>query len=163
MDNPLEEVTSPVSDDCTSSREVNYDLGDLDSDNRIVAVPRPRLPVEGEREEVLENRERVALRPLPMRYGSSLEVSLEKISLEEVSLENVETITVVPRPQNDEQKNQQSTTPKPSAKRYRSSEEASVEELEAVLEKDNKGKYSFGAQSGMGIGVSQSGWICRRL
>lgn len=152
-----------MSDDCTSSREVNYDLGDLDSDNRIVAVPRPHLPVEGEREEVLENRERVALRPLPMRYGSSLEVSLEKISLEEVSLENVETITVVPRPQNDELKNQQSTTPKPSAKRYRSSEEASVEELEAVLEKDNKGKYSFGAQSGMGIGVSQSGWICRRL
>lgn len=147
-----------MSDDCTSSREVNYDLGDLDSDNRIVAVPRPRLPVEGEREEVLENRERVALRPLPMRYGSSLEVSLE-----EVSLENVETITVVPRPQNDELINPQSTTPKPSAKRYRSSEEASVEELEAVLEKDNKGKYSFGAQSGMGIGVSQSGWICRRL
>lgn len=152
-----------MSDDCTSSREVNYDLGDLDSDNRIVAVPRPHLPVEGEREEVLENRERVALRPLPMRYGSSLEVSLEKISLEEVSLENVATITVVPRPQNDELKNQQSTTPKPPAKRYRSSEEASVEELEAVLEKDNKGKYSFGAQSGMGIGVSQSGWICRRL
>lgn len=153
VDNSLEEVSSPLDDDCTSSKEMNYDLSDEDSGNRIGVAVRLRPLVEANRREASGSRERTAPSPALKRYRPSLEISLEE----------VETVEVVPRPRKEESANRQRGTPKPQVKLHRSSEEVSVEELEAVLEKDNKGKYNFGAQSGMGIGVSQSGWICRRL